>query len=303
MTHHPLQHSFAPLEGETAWLAGLRHLAELGDGAAIEAQLVEALATLDSDLARMCLDLAASKVRLSGWQAMVEAIEEWEGDPVTGVAIGFLNDPDAAFDKEGLHRPELTYGVYCDGDFAWSQASNADLLEAIATGAPEWAGTEEDIELFLAVDGLEWLNTALLRHKHRHFFRDGDPELAPRGYVEFVLASWFRALRFHQAVATEQARLPLPNGARVLSGLIDMRPDVAMVHGFAPLARPAGEEARVETASLLSLPSRLRGAILEEEPDVSNIRQKVARNAPPIAVEEQPQRLGFFARLFGRRAA
>jgi len=299
MTHR-LQAVFASPEGEESYVGQLRALVETGDLAGAEQRLAadlatldSDLATLDSDLARLCLALGQAEILLAGWEDLAELVGMQEGEPVTGVAIGLVNDPDATFDKNALHRPEVTIGIYCDGAFAWSAATPEELLAQIAGGEPAWAGQEEDVEIYLELEGLDELNSALLRHKHRHFFRDGDPERAPAGYVEFVLAGWWRALRFHRAVAGQMAAHGLPGNPPVISSLVDMRPEVATVH----LAAKRVERASAATGSLVGLPLEARPETVEEESASQRLRRQLAESA---ANEEEPAAKGFFARLFAR---
>lgn len=321
MTHR-LQTLFATLEGEESYSHALQALVEAGSLDAVEEILVDDLAALDTDLARMCLETRRDKVLLSGWEELYEAIEVQEGEPVTGVAIGMGNEADLAFEKGLQHTPFLTLGIYCDGDFPWSQATRESIIAQCALPEPAWVGSDEDIEVYLEIEGLTAINTALLHHKHRFFLRDGDPQTAPRAYVEYVLASWLRALRFHQAVGAQMAEHGLPGEVRVLSGLVDMRPGVASVHMPAQAAAQArivepraepdeeGEEPDEIEIATFAVASEAPGmgqltdvawksVPFEEEKVVtgSDIRRQISR---PVA---EPVRRGFFSRLFGRKAA
>jgi hypothetical protein len=214
------------------------------------------------------------------------------------MTLGIANDSDLNFEKGVLHAPYLLLGLYTDESYRWSSATREDILEQCDAECPEWAGREEDIEIYLEIEGLEAINTALIHHKHRFFLRDGDPDKAPLGYVEYVLASWLRALRFHQAVAAEIAEHGLPGGIPVVSGTVDMRPQVATVH----FPEKASEVGQVRFASLTSAAPRRGAEIIEFESP--NIRRQIAAAAvaaPEPEPEQEPGRPGFLRRMFGRR--
>src|SRR5690606_28788585 len=117
-----------------------------------------------------------------------DAIRMHEGEPVSGVTLAIANELDLAFEKGRLHDPYVMLGLYTDEAFAFSAAAPAALLaECEAEQGPAWAGHDEDIELYLAIEGLAPLNTALLFHKQRHFFRDEAAPQAPLRYVEYVV--------------------------------------------------------------------------------------------------------------------
>ena len=220
---HELQTVFASEQGEAAW-AGEMH-ALLGAGALDEAEalLAEALTALDSELAWVCLEIPRDAVVLAGWDELAEAIAVHEGEPVTGVTIAIGNDTDRDFEKGSVHRPHVLLGIYTDEAYDFSAAHHLQLLEECHAAPPSWAGQEEDIEVHMDIEGLDLLNTRLAHHKERHFFRDGNPAAAPVRYVEFVLGCWWRALRWHQAVASECSVRGLPRSMPVVAGMVGMR--------------------------------------------------------------------------------
>jgi len=303
---HELQTVFATEEGEAAWTQDM--LALFGAGALdeAEAQLAQALTALDTELAWTCLELPREAIELSGWDEMVEAIDLHEGDPITGVTIAIANESDRAFEKGQLHRPYVLLGLYTDEAFAFSRTVHWELLDECHAELPRWAGKEEDVEVHMDIDGLDTLNTLLIHHKQRHFFRDGAPGAAPARYVEFVLACWWRALRWHQAVATECALRGLPRGVPVIAGMVEMRPEAVAIH--------ASDEGRPRELECVGVGRSGEHAIAdgfgegfiqrkpfveEETPKTgSDIRRRAqAENADAA----KPERGSLWARIFGRR--
>lgn len=228
---HSLQTTFATAAGEAAWEAHLRDLFEARELAKAEAILRAALIESGGEMMRLCREASLSSVEISGWDELAEAVKNHEGDPITGATIAIGNEADLAFEKGLQHRPYLVLGLYTDDAWGWSSASAQDALAQCRSENPEWAGWDEDIEAFLEIDGLDALNTALVHHKQRHFIREeGETAPAPLRYVEFVIGCWWRALRFHQAVAVQLDKHGLAGAIPVISGLIELRPEVVAVH-------------------------------------------------------------------------
>jgi hypothetical protein len=234
---HPLQETFATAEGEELWAANLAHLMAQGCLDEVEAVLAPLVDKLGGEMGILCEGLSAE---LEGWEVVAEAIEEHQGAPITGITVAIGNDPDTVFDKDALHRPFTMMGLYSDPDdvdlqgnplgYAWSQSSRDGLLtELAAEDGPAWSGTEEDIEVHLDIEGLDAINTALVHHKQRHLLREAGMTQAPLHYVEYVLGCWWRAFHYHRAVARALAAQPLPGRVAVLSGTVDMRPDVVAI--------------------------------------------------------------------------
>jgi len=228
---HPLQITFATGDGESAWTENLRTLIETARFDEAEQVLEEALELLDTDIGRLCAATTADSVTISGWPELAERIELQEGEePITALTIAIGNDADLAFEKGRLLAPYMMLGLYTDEAWDWSGASRELLLEECAKETPAWAGTDEDLEAFLDIEGLDALNTALIHAKQRHFIRETEEDSAPLRYVEYIVGCWYRALRFHQAVAAAETADPLPGGLTIVSGMVDMRPDVVAVH-------------------------------------------------------------------------
>lgn len=301
-----LQRLFASAQGEEAWEARVRAHFEAGELGAVAEIIEPALAALDSDLGRLALETRPEGVVLSGWEELAEAIAFHEGEPITGVTLAVANEADRAFEKGQVHHPYMMLGIYSDDPYRFSSAEPDDLLAQCREDVPAWAGYDEDIEVYLDIEGLDRLNTALLHHKQRHFFRDGNPDKAPLRYVEYVLGCWWRALLFHQAVATECAIHGLPGGIPVITGMVEMRPGIVIIHGIG--ARSQGPEREAETASMIEVFTAdfiaRKPAEEVKEFTGSDLRRRVveaeAEVAGDIAVKEKP---GLIARLFGRRAA
>lgn len=313
---HELQRVFATQEGEAAWNQDMHALFGAGALDEAEALLAEALAAIDSELAWTCLELPREAVALTGWEELGEAIAMHGGDPVTGVTIAIANEADRAFEKGQSHRPYVMLGIYTDEAYSFSRAVHWQLLDECHAELPGWAGHEEDIEVHLDIEGLDGLNTLLVHHKQRHYFRDGEAVPAPARYVEFVLACWWRALRWHQAVATECAIHGLPRAIPVVTGMVDMRPDVVAIHSSGTVAvdltTMGGERRAVplgEARPIASLSERLGENFIQRR----SAEEEVEKTAAPTVAElrrraieegellERPSRTSLWARIFGRR--
>lgn len=301
MPHH-LQKSFATAAGEQDCVRHIGSLIENGQLSEAETILTADIAALDTDIARLCMSTSLASIEISGWQEMVDALMQYEGEPITAIAIGMANDADLAFSPKGLYDPFLTLGFYSDESFAFSVATRETMLDECAREDPAWAGREEDIEAYLELEGLAELNTALLRHKTQYHFRapEDEPQSeVPIAYIEYVLAGWFRALRFHQAVKAQLDQNGLPGDIPAITGIANMRPEIAAVH------YPAKSLA-VSAPALAELTIKARPKKLDAMIDLSgaSIRQKLVEDAATtetlVAAEAQVESKGFLARLFGR---
>ena len=297
---HALQQTFATASGEAGWEEDLRAAFAAGSLDAVYATIESALGELDSDFGRMCLATGPERVTIVGWEELVEAIRDHEGEPIAGVTLAIANEADRAFEKGQLHHPYMMLGLYTDEPFAFSRASAEELLAEAAKGqGPAWAGHDEDIEVYLDIDGLDTVNTALLHHKERHFFRDGSPEVAPLRYVEYVLGCWWRTLLFHQAVASECAIHGLPGGIPVVAGTVEMRPEIVTVHGIGASTVEKPREVEVRPAAPIIAADFIQVRAIEEIVELTgaDLRRKVSETGQ----EDEPEaKRGLMARLFGR---
>ncbi len=311
---HSLQTTFATAAGEVAWEAALRDLFEARELAKTEAILRAALIESGGEMMRLCRSASLSAVEISGWDELAEAVKNHEGEPITGATIAIGNEADLAFEKGTQHRPYLVLGLYTDHAWNWSSASAQDVLAQCRTDSPDWAGWDEDIEAFLEIDGLDVLNTALVHHKQRHFIREeGEAAPAPLRYVEFVLGCWWRALRFHQAVAVQLDAHGLAGAIPVISGLIELRPEVVAVHwpvvrqvpvAKTPEAVEQDDEAEgfeIATPNLTRFNLIQRGRLVVDEdasPTGTVLRRRieVSEEGEDVAVEAP----GLMRRLLGR---
>jgi hypothetical protein len=306
---HDLQKVFATEDGEAAWTEDMHALFGAGAFDEAEALLAEALTALDTELAWTCLELPREAVALSGWEEMAEAIALHEGDPVSGLTIAIANENDRDFEKGAVHHPYVILGIYTDEAYAFSKAVHWEMLDECQAEMPAWAGKEEDVEIHMDIEGLDLLNTRLAHHKQRHFFRDDAPAAAPRPYVEFVLGCWWRALRWHQAVATECAIHGLPRAIPVLAGMVEMRPEAVAIHDSGvgkdlPALSLVKPDSTSTMAECFGDGFIQRKPIEEEEetspPTVSEMRKR-AQQRDDGELLELPAKTGFLARIFGRR--
>ena len=303
---HELQTQFATQEGEAQWTAVMHehfHAGELDDAQRyLEVQL-EALGT---ELATRCLIDDPNRVSITGWSELIEAIELHEGDPITAVTLAIANEADRAFEKGQVHHPYMLLGLYTDEHYRFSEGDGQALVnETLAEEGPAWAGYDEDVEVFLECEGLSAINTELVHHKERHFFRDENPDAAPKRYVEYVLACWWRALLFHRAVEKICTQRPLPRGIPVLAGMVDMKPDAISVQGLgedrkvvvAPIAAPQDDDRQMADLLPENMITRREAEEIKEPPTGTDLRRRIAETEP---AETVPEKRSLMARIFGR---
>ncbi len=309
---HSLQTTFASAAGESAWEASLRGLFERRELGEADRLLRAALIETGGEMMRLCRAASLSAVQIVGWDELVEAVARHEGEPISGATIAMGNESDLAFEKGETHRPYMMLGLYTDQAWNWSAANAEEALEQCRAESPAWAGWDEDLEAFLEIEGLDQLNTALIHHKQRHFIREVAESPAPLRYVEFVLGCWWRALRFHQAVAVQLDQQGLGELIPVVSGLIDMRPEVVSVHWPIERKAPARvpviasddkEEGEDDTPILTRFNLIQRGRLVLDEdtsPSGSLLRRRFEAAGTGEEPEEEAAPPGLVRRMFGR---
>jgi len=303
---NPLQITFLEPEGERAWIEEMRALLSEGRTAEADARLASDLAGFDGKLARLCKASSAADVTLEGWDDLLPILAEWEGPAITAITLGLTNPPDLVFEAGQTHDPDLLLGLYSDEAFPFSNTSNVSLLAECARELPAWVGAEEDVEFYCALSGVAELNTTLINWKHRRFLRDGRDGVegrAPGGYVEFVLASWFLATRFLQAVERAISTHGLPEGSRLIAGTVEVNADfVAILGAECPsMARKESAAAEHTFATLTVKPW-----VPREDPTVDalvagpTLRQRIQPIEPAVAQEPRPSFLGRLLSRFRR---
>lgn len=297
---HPLQNAWANAAAEQDYartITAMIHSGQL-DGAA--AKLLGDLATIDSPLANLCAALTPDTITLSGWDDISTAIAQFEGDPVTAVHLIMSNPTDLVFEaKTDAYDPLIEVAFYTDACLKFSTLSPEQLLAESLAPNPDWYGQSEDIEVYAEIIGLADLNTALLRHKTQYFLRSDDDgtaiEAAPLGYVEFTLASLFRAVRFHQAVKAALDHDGLAGNVPVIAGMDNMRASIGSV--YYPAHR---QEVAIAEVAKLSITVKPRHDELPPcEPSGRSLRRRIVFDTPEEIIAP-PAKPGFFKRLFAR---
>lgn len=297
---HPLQKAWANAAAEQDYartITAMIHSGQL-DGAA--AKLLGDLATIDSPLANLCAALTPETITLSGWDDISTAIAQFEGDPVTAVHLIMSNPTDLVFEaKTDAYDPLIEVAFYTDACLKFSTLSPEQLLAESLAPNPDWYGQSEDIEVYAEIAGLADLNTALLRHKAQYFLRSDDDgeavEAAPLGYVEFTLASLFRAVRFHQAVKAALDHYGLAGNVPVIAGMDNMRASIGSVYYPAHLQ----EVAIAEVATLSITVKPRHDELPPREPSGRSLRRRIVFDTPEEVIAP-PAKQGFFKRLFAK---
>ncbi|MGL5839144.1 MAG: hypothetical protein ACRCY3_11635 [Sphingorhabdus sp.] len=299
--NHPLQKAWADEAVEKDYFRRIEAMIHSGDLDAAAEVLLADLALLDSPLAEMCRNLSEDAVDIAGWEEIGDAIAQYEGDPITAVHIVMSNEADLVFeDKDRTHQPDIEVVFYTDEHLPFSTLGREELLnESLRGEEAEWFGRSEDMEVYLEINGLGPLNTALLRHKRQYYFRDQmhvldevnglEADTAPWLYVEFCLAALLRAVRYHQAVKALVEGYGLRGNLPVIVGMHNMRFNLGSVY----MARSAKVVEIAKTAKLAVTIKRNMEEI-PEEVSGSALRQRVQ-------IEDEVPKPGFLRRLFGRR--
>jgi hypothetical protein len=299
---HKFQTAWYDADIEAAYLKQIEAWVYAGDLDVAAEKLLEDMEGIDTPVIEMCQNLTEESVEISGWEEIGDAIAGYEGDTITAVHIVMSNEADLVFeDKNIRHDPMVEVAFYTDELLKFSQLNREQLLEESLREDAEWYGQSEDMEVYLELNGLGPLNTALLRHKRQYYFRDSPhvldaaeglaSDIVPISYIEYRLAAMFRAVRFHQAVKTLLDEYGLYKDIPVIAGMYNMRLDIGSVY--------IPKTARViEIAKAPKLAINIKRTLeIEETPEIvgSALRQMIT--------EEPEEKVGFFRRLFGRRRA
>ncbi len=295
---HPLQTDWFNADIEADYLRQIEAWVHAGDLDVASDRLVQDMESIDTPIMEMCRNLHEENVEISGWEEIGDSIALYEGDPITAVHIVMSNEADLVFDdKSARHDPILQVAFYTDEYLAFSALTRVQLLAECQRDEPEWYGQTEDIEVYLEIEGLGALNTALLRHKRQYYFRDSvhvldaaeglAADIVPLAYVEYRLAAMLRAVRFHQAIKTLLDEYGLYKDIPVLAEMYNMRLDISSV--YIPKTAKI-----IEFAKAPKLAINIKRHIEEAQPDaaVKSVRQMIR------AEPEEEKKVGFFRRLF-----
>jgi hypothetical protein len=297
---HDFQKTWFDAEVEAAYLAQVTAWVHAGDLDIAAEKLFEDLAEFDTPVGEICRALSEDSVELSGWEEIGDSIAQYEGDPITAVHIVMSNEPDLVFeDKSITHDPMVEVAFYTDEFLKFSELTREQLLAESLTEEPEWFGQTEDIEVYLDINGLGAINTALLRHKRQYFFRDEmhvldekqglAADTVPLPYIEYRLAAMLRAVLYHQAVKGLLHGYGLSGNIPVIVGMMNTRLEIGSV--YIPKTAKAVQIVKVPKLAV----SIKRNMEEEEKPDVSGSSLRLNLS------EEPEKKVGFFRRFFGRR--
>jgi hypothetical protein len=296
---HIFQKTWIDADVEAEYLNQITAMIHAGDLDVAAEKLLEDLVDITSPIGDMCRDLSEDSVEISGWQEIGDSIAAYEGDPITAVHILMSNEVDLAFEDKNLqHNPILDVAFYSDEIVAFSSLNREELLAESLSEDPKWYGMSEDIEVYLEINGLGPLNTALLRHKRQFYFRDQMHALdeanglaedtVPILYIEYRLAAMLRVVRYHQAVKDLLNGYGLYGNIPVIVSMDNMRLEIGSVY----MPRIAKVVEQVKTAKLAI---NIKRTVEEDHAPAEVVGSRLRENLSP----EPEKRPGFFRRLFG----
>lgn len=179
----------------------------------LEAQLGD-LADEGSELAKLCLKVPVSAVRITGWEQLGPQLEKLDrpGKPITAVSIDIsapFEMPELS-DKHGnFYEPDLDTVYYSDNLYKFTESSREAMLDAYSAKGGPWAGHFENVDSLIGVRGLGGIYGEVLIAQKR--CKNDDHDDAMDQDTTF-LASAFIAVRLHQAIksAAEGRGMPRP---------------------------------------------------------------------------------------------
>jgi len=179
----------------------------------LESQLGD-LADEGNELARLCLKVPVSAVRIVGWEQLNERMKKLDrpGKPITAISI----DISAPFEmpvldaKHGnFYEPDLDTVYYSDSLYKFTGSDRQSMIDAYSPKGPPWSGHFESVDNTIAVRGLGGLYGEVLLAQKRCRSDDHDDAMEQDAAA---IASAFIAVRLHQAIkATAEGRgMPRP---------------------------------------------------------------------------------------------
>lgn len=179
----------------------------------LESQLGD-LAEDGSELARMCLKVPVSAVRITGWEQLLTHLQKLDrpGRHISAVSI----DISAPFEMPQLEQkhgnffePELDTVCYTDSAYDFTRADREDMLAAYTQRGAPWHGSFENVASVVSVRGLGGIYGEVLLAQKLCKADDHDNAMEQDAAA---IAAAFVAVRLHQAIkATAEGRgVPRP---------------------------------------------------------------------------------------------
>ena len=195
---------FATPDGERRYGRAFADLIRAERHDLAEDRLTSDLATLRVPLAELCLETRADAVELTDWETLGQLIFQplRDGGLCSAIGLDLSNYADLPPTPEGWVELSVEVPFYSDSAFPFSTATREEILAVNASDPTPWQGRFEDVGPFgMLTVGLARLNSAIEGHSTRRHLPPGPgqpPAPAPAEFVAYRLATWFRALRFHQ---------------------------------------------------------------------------------------------------------
>ncbi|AKM10388.1 hypothetical protein [Croceicoccus naphthovorans] len=185
----------------------------------LEGQLGD-LADDGDELARLCIKVPVSAVRITGWEQLAGKLEKLDrpGRPITAIGI----DISAPFempeldDRHGnFYEPDLDTVYYTDSAFPFASASREMMMEEAQNAKAAWVGHFENVDATIGVRGLGGIYGEVLIAQKK--CKDYDHKNAME-QDSAVIASAFIAVRLHQAIKATAEGRGMPRAACLMVG-------------------------------------------------------------------------------------
>ncbi|RVQ65294.1 hypothetical protein EKN06_13730 [Croceicoccus ponticola] len=185
----------------------------------LESQLGD-LAEEGDELAKLCLKVPVSAIRLVGWEQLAEKLKKFDRPDKRITALSV--DISAPFEmplleqKHGnFYEPDLDTVFYSDSAFPFSGAHREDLLDCYTPKGGPWSGGFEHVDATIAVRGMGGIYGEVLLAQRRC---RPDDHNDPMEQDSAVLASAFVAVRLHQAIKSTAEGRGMPRPMMLMVG-------------------------------------------------------------------------------------
>lgn len=168
-------------------------------------------------IAALCRAYPATRIQLHGWDSLAARLDSLDNPdmPITAIGIDLSAHGERTPDNDDAQAPYLQTNFYSDNAFAFSAADRSALCAAYDISASEWQGKFEDIDGTIQISGIGKLCFAIDALEQQHRTGGSDD---PVGSDAMIIATAYRAVIVHQAVAATIAAKGLPRPLTVIVG-------------------------------------------------------------------------------------
>lgn len=178
------------------------------------------LADEGNELAKLCIKVPVSAVRITGWEQLKTHLDKLDrpNKPITAVSIDIsapFEMPELS-DKHGnFYEPDIDTVYYSDSLYKFTGSDRETMIQAYTQKGGPWAGHFENVDSLIGVRGLGGIYGEVLLAQKR--CREEDHADAME-QDSTAIASAFIAVRLHQAIKATAEGRGMPRSMTLMVG-------------------------------------------------------------------------------------